>query len=80
MNIEDLPEQYRVLMALDKNQALITQRLETLDERMRERDLTIAQHDQRISGLESRRWPANTVSIVMMIFAAVSFASAYLFR
>jgi hypothetical protein len=58
---------------LDKNQALTAQTLQGLVE-------TVKSHGTRIENLESRRWPANTVSIVMMAIALVGFLATYLIR
>ncbi|MFB9661607.1 hypothetical protein ACFQS3_02695 [Glycomyces mayteni] len=66
-------ETYKFLAQLDKNQALTTQALQSVVEK-------VNGHDSRLTNLESRRWPANTISIVMMIIGAIALVAPYIFR
>jgi hypothetical protein len=66
-------ETFKFLAQLDKNQALTAQALTEVVEKVKS-------HDTRLTNLEGRRWPANTISIVMMVIAALAFLAPYAFK
>lgn len=59
--------------SLDKNQALITQTLEGMIQRLDRQDARMDRHAKDIEALKERRWPANTTSIVMMVVGIAGF-------
>src|SRR5690606_24819436 len=62
------------LYSLDKNQALITQSLQNILHRLDIQDKRMDSQAKDIEELKSRRFPANTISIVMMILGAIGTA------
>jgi hypothetical protein len=68
------------LAQLDKNQALTALALQGVVDDLKEVKETQKATDNRVLALEARRWPANTVSVVMMFIAAAALIAPYIFK
>lgn len=69
----DAPEPWKFFHKLDMNATKTAIILESVLQDLKEIKEEQAKADERISALESRRWPAHAISVVLMIIGIAGF-------